>query len=202
MSETTATQEKKKKTVVSVSPFEIEAVHPRNCDLYIQVTGTRLRSRIRPVKEVFDRREGEQITRPTSAKVVDELPGEIVGMRMQVRPGDLTFKVLDTIDDDTLKQVQKAMKAHSGVAVSEKLRGVKEQEGKLNKDEMKTLVRELVRIVQSGEAKVTKGTLPDMVDVDDLPGKYLLNSRNLSNWHQPRYEEDVEEWTEKLNRLD
>lgn len=198
----TATQEKKKKIVVSVTPFEIEAAHPRNCDLYIQVTGTRLRSRIKPVKEVFDRRDGEQITRPTSAKVIDELPGEIVGQQMQVRPGDLTYKVIDPIDADTLKAVQKAMKAHSGSSVSEHLRGVKDQEGKLNKDEMKTLVRELVRIVQSGEAKVTRGTLPDMADVDDLPGKYLLNSRNLSNWHQPRYEEDLDNWTEKLNHLD
>ena len=197
----TVIQEKKKKTVVSVAPFEIEATHPRNCDLYIQGLGARLRSRIRPIKEVFDRRDGEQITRPTSAKVVDELPGEIVGQRIQVRPGDLTYKIVDPVDEDTLKSVQKAMKAHSGVTVSEKLRGVKDQDGKLNKDEMKTLVRELVRIVNSGEATVRRGSLPGMEDVDDLPGRYLLNSRNLSNWHQPRYEDEVEAWTEKLNNL-
>jgi len=192
-----------KKTVVSVLPFGIEADHPRNSDLMIQAIQQRLRSAIKATKEVFDREDGEQTTRPASARNIDGIPGNIPGMQLHVDPGECTYKVVDPLqgDEETLEKIQRAMQRNSGVRVARTLKGVKPVEGVLGPDEMKTLVREVLNLINSGEARRVRGDEFDMDDVNDLPGDFLLNPSNVGNYHQPRYEKDLREWKENLNRV-
>jgi hypothetical protein len=201
------TVEKKEPVHVSVSPFGIEADNPRNSDLNVQsVPDGKLRTAVKSVVEVFTRpdgKQGDQETTTTGADVVKGLPSRIPGMRLFVNPGELTYKIVDPLYDDEAfcERIQKALKAGSDFNVADKIKGVKPREGYLHKDDMKNLVREMLWLIDSGDAKVVKGVKPDMGDIDELPGDYLTDVRNRSHFNQPRYEKDMDAWKEGLNRM-
>jgi hypothetical protein len=104
-------------------------------------------------------------------------------------------------DEELLEDIREAMKASSGLSVSNKLRGVPTTEGTLDKNQMKTLVREVVHLLNNSHAKMVKGMRPDMEDVDELDGDYLLNSRNTMDWRQPKLEKELPAWVDRLNRI-
>ena len=188
---------------VDVVAFGIEADHPRNSDLLIQgIEDGRLRSAIKPTKQVFDREEGELIERPAPAGMVDGLPSRLSGMQLHVDPEKLTWKIVDPLEGNerALEQIKRAVDRNTGYSTNDKLKGMKERSGTLGEDEMKTLIREIVGIIESGEAKVI-GMKPDMDDVDALPGRYLLNASKREQWKQPRYEDDLPAWETSLNRM-
>jgi len=190
--------------IVDVKPFAIEADHPRNSDLIIQgLERTRLRSAVKPTKMVFSKEEGESVIVPASAKIIDGLPGRIPGMQLHINPAKRKWIVVDPLRDDErlLDRIRKAINKSAGYSVHGTLKGVESKEGQLGWDEMKSLIREVTLIVEAGEAKVIEGRKPDMDDVDELPGKYLLNQTNIGGYRQPRYEEDLEPWAEKLASL-
>ena len=192
------------KEFVDVLPFGIEADHPTNADLLIQViAGCRLRSAIKPTKEILETIDGVTERRPVHAKMIEGLPRSIPGMQLHVKPETCEYLVTDPIasNERMLVQIKRAVDQNSGMVVADKLRGMPDKEGKLSKDQMKTLVREMVNLVKAGEAKKAKGVIPKMVDVDDLPGDYLLNASNMNNWRQPKHEKDVDAWAEKQDRL-
>lgn len=194
----------KEEQFVDVAPFGIEADHPRNSDLLIQVIDCRLRSSIKPTKTIIDKGEdGGKEERPVNAWMVDGLPNHVPGMQLHVNPEKCTWVVIDPLEGDerTLEKIKKAVERATGYRVSDKLRAAPRKEGKLNKDQMKTLTREMVGIVKAKEAKIVKGILPDMEEVDELPGKYLLNSSNRNNWHQPKYEEDLPDFENRLHSM-
>ena len=200
MSTATAT-----KKTVSVPPFGIEADHPRNCDVLIQtVENCKLRSRITPTKMVFDRdREtGEQIERPADAELIDGLP-EIPGMQIHVNPAECTYVILDPLENDErmCERIKRALDESSPVRTRSRIRGVPSRSGTVSADRMKTLVRELYQIVEAGEASVKKGPRPDIEDIVELPGDFLLEPRPGHGYNRPRYEKDLREWVESLNRL-
>ncbi len=190
--------------VCEVMPFAIEADHPTNSDLMIQMLGNlRLRSNIKAVKDILDYEEGERIVRPVSAHMVDGLPRNIPGMQLYINPGKCTWKMIDPLREDreTCERIQRAMSAQSGMSVSATLRGVPPREGELGVDEMKPLISELVRLIEAREARMIKVSMPAKEDIDELPGDYLLNKSNQGQWNQPRYEKDYEEWRRSLNRI-
>jgi len=194
-----------KKKLAAVSPFGIEADHPRNCDLLLgSLANTRLRSTIKPTKMVFDREDGEMIERPAAAGMIDGLPAVIPGMQLHVNPGDCTCTVIDPLyeDEDTLEKIRKAMK-RSGVfiSVADKIRGLPTKKHTLKQDEMKTLVRELFNLIEAQEARVVRGTAPAMEDIEDLPGHFLTIPVNSGGWKVPRYEKDMDAWVDSLNRI-
>lgn len=193
----------KNKRAVSVLPFGIEATNPRNGDLFVKGISQRLRSRISPTKDIFDREDGEQVIRPVDAKLIDGLPRNLRGMQLHVNPAECTWKVIDPLHgkEEVLDKIKQAMVRNAGYSINGKLKGVPPKEGTLDIDQMKTLVREMVQLIEAGDAEVIKGVKPEMEDVEELPGDFLLNPINLGNWNQPRYEKDVEEWKRKLNTL-
>jgi hypothetical protein len=199
-----STVEKKKSQVSSVSSFTIEADHPRNADLMIQcILGVKLRSTIKSTKEVFTKEEGEQVAIPAPGQMVPGLPSNIPGMRLAVNPGKCLWKVIDPLYDDErmCERITNAIKRSGARLAVNKMKGVAPKEGTLGVDEMKTLVREMLQLVEAGEARVVKGTKPVMEDIEDLPGEFLTNPSKRTQWNQPRYEKDLEAWRRKLNML-
>jgi len=195
-----------KKQVISVSPFTIEIDHPRNCDVvFVSLSGVRLRSALKAVKQVFtrDRDTGEQTTVPAPAKLLPGLPGDIPGMRLKLDPARGDWKVTDPLRDNEplCEKIKRAIEANTGTRVASKLRGAPPQAGKISRDEMKTLCREVRWLLDAGEAKVLEGVEPDLEEIDALPGDYLSNPGNLIRLHQPRYEKDMEKWVDSLNRV-
>jgi hypothetical protein len=205
-----STVDKDSKRKVSVTPFVIEARTPRNNDLIVQcLNNLRLRGAVRASVEVFDKTwdedefEEEKETRPVGAKIISGV-GELPGEQLYINPAELTWKTSDPMhgQDSKLERIAKAMKRALGMAsVGQKLRGKKPREGRIDEDMMKSLCREILCFIVAEEARVVKGIQPTPEDVDDLPGRYLLNPANLNNWHQPRYEDEYEPWVRKLHDL-
>jgi hypothetical protein len=202
-----ATMEETRETIKTdkspVAPFAVAADHPRNCDLLLQsVPNCRLRSSISASKPTKSRRTGEMVIPPDQAAYLGQFP-PIPGMQIHVNPGSLSYAVVDPLadDDDLCDRITKAMNATGGpIRVDSKVRGVPTLKGKLDVHRMKTLVRELVWIVQSGEGKVVKGALPEMKDVERLPGNFMLNPGSQVPNQQPVYECDYDEWLQRLTR--
>ena len=188
------------RTIV-VLPWGIEADHPRNCDLLIQcVPGCVLRSAISGVKGHTDA-SGEYRVPVDQSRHLGSFPNT-PGMQLHVNPAELTYMIVDPMRDNVqlCDRVRKYLKETTGMTVSEKLNGVPTTSGKLDVHQMKSLVREMLWLVNSGEAKKCKGALPTMDDVNDLPGHFLLNPGMRVQTTQPRYEHQWEEWVQNLSR--
>lgn len=195
---------KTKTKATNMGVFGIEADHPRNADLLlISLPNTRLRSAIKPTKMIFDRENGEQITRPTSAGIIDGLPSHIPGMQLTVDVPKGQYKVVDPLcdDEDMCEKIQRAMSRQGAFRTDNKVRGVSPRSGTINADQMKTLVREMCRLVDAGEAIVVRGTKPTEEELENMAGEFLTNPINMGDYHQPRYEKDMAAWVETLNRL-
>jgi len=152
---------------------------------------------------IFDREEGVQITRPHSAGIIEGLPANIPGMQLVVDTVKGTYSITDplTDDEDMCEKIKKALNRQGLYRTDTKIRGVPDSGGKLGPDHMKTLVREMCRLVNSGEAVVIRGVLPTEDDLENMPGEFLTNPVNMGGWVQPRYERDIPSWVETLNRL-
>ncbi len=191
---------------VSVAPWGIEIDHPRNADVLVQgITNCRLRSSVKAVKDIFTKNPdtGEQEITSAPAHLIAGLPSNIPGQQLHVNPADETWKIYDPLakEEPKLDRIKKAVETQTDMSVSDKLRGISTSTGKLDKDQMKTLLRELFHLVESGYAKVVLGIKPDMEDIDEMPGDYLTNPLNRTDWGVPRYEKDVSEWKDTLNRV-
>jgi len=195
---------------VSVTPFTIEARTPRNQDLLIQcLDGMRLRGAVSATVELFDKQwqgedfDSETETVPSPAKVIPGV-GELPGEQLHVNPATGEWKTFDPLykKDGVLERIRKAIKRGTGISnVGERLQGVKSRKGRVDPDRMKTLCRELLCFVEAKEARVVKGITPTTEDIDELPGRYLLNWSDRGKWHQPRYEDQLTDWTRRVNQL-
>ena len=184
-----------------VAPFGIEADHPRNCDLLIQsVPGLRLRGAISSTKSVTDVKTGQQMVPRDQAAALGALPA-IPGMQIHVNPAKRTYKVIDPLhgNKDLCARIRRAM-ALNGVRVTETLDGAPPQEGVLDQHRMKSLVREMHDLLLNNEAKIVQGPHPSRDDIEDLPGKFLLNPGSRIPNGQPVYEKDLQGWVDSLNR--
>lgn len=201
MSETSSSQKTERKTkVASVSPFTIEADHPRNQDLLLQaIPNCRLRSRILPSRTVSHRRKGQEVHLvPTDQGIhLGKLP-PIPGMRLKINPANLSYEVVDPLEDnpELAHSIEEALKSDNR-AITE-INPVPKQEGKLDVHRMKTLCREVCWLLESKHATVVHGTDPVMEDVEDLPGKFLLNPGSQVPNGQPKYEDDFDEYAGNL----
>jgi len=187
---------------VALAPFAVEADHPRNCDLLLQaVPGLRLRSRITHARQVWDRKTGRFVVPPDQTRHLGLLP-EIPGMRLYVDPKSRKYKVTDPLyrNQELCEQIYNALKADGRPVPFSSVRGVPPQEGELDEHRMKTLCRELVRLLDLGHVRVVSGPQPTIEDVDRLPGKYLLNPGARVPNTQPMFEEDWDQWLETLKR--
>jgi hypothetical protein len=187
---------------ISVAPWAIEADHPRNCDLLLQcISGARLRSAIDGSKPTIDVKTNEPMVPLDQAKGLASFP-KVPGMQVHVNPEALTYQIIDPLHDnkEMLARVERFLQQTRSIKPSGRLNGVPPREGKLDAHQMKTLNREMLNLVNAGEAKVLKGSIrPDEEDIARLPGYYLLNPGSVVPNGQPRYEKDMEQWVSNLS---
>lgn len=188
---------------VQVAPFAIEIDHPRNCDCRIQsIPGATLRSTIKATRTVKDAKTGEERIPKDQANHLGMLP-EIPGMQLHVNPNSGLYRIIDPLhgNEELCEKIRKRLVESSPMSVASRINGVKPQAGELDIHRIKTLCREMIRMVQSGEAKVIKGTLPKMDEVEGMAGEFLLNPGAMVHNGQPQYERDWTEWVANLNRM-
>lgn len=190
---------------VIVMPWGIEADHPRNCDLLLQcIPGQRLRSALDGSKPALDRKTGDLVVPLDQSRSLASAP-KMPGMQLHVNPAKLTYVIIDPLRDNEpmLNRLEKFLSTSNGRSITGKLNGVDKLEGKLDPHQMKSLCREMLRLVESKEAKVVAGRgmgpIPDQDDVDGLPGHYLLNPGSIVANTQPKYEKDWEQWVATLS---
>lgn len=198
------TEEERRKTMaptaVVVSPFAITADHPRNSDLLLQcLPGEKLRSKFDATKGSVNAKTGKMTVPKDQVIQLGDFP-RVPGMQLLVDPQALTWEITDPLFENKklCEEVEQSLKEkhlHKGG----KLTGVAPRRGKIDEHSMKTLCREMLNIVQAGEAVVSKGKLPDLEDITDLPGHFLLNPGSIVANTQPRYEKDWASWVNNLN---
>lgn len=190
---------------VSVQPFTIEADTPRNGDLIVQcIPGCRLRGAIDATKgTVVNKQDPDNtpVVPQDQARYLGQFP-KIPGQRLHVDPSSCEYRVTDPLynDEEMCERIRRTMERVSPFRVGGKLNGVKPQEGKLDVHRMKTLCRELLGALGANEARLVEGPRPDPEDIDELPGKYLLNPGSRIPNQQPQFEEDFDEWQSQLAR--
>jgi hypothetical protein len=185
------------KTKTIVPPFGIEFDHPRNADFVLQaIPGSRFRSKIKSTVTNIDGSVRSLVDKPTGAMVP-----EVPGMQIHVNPEKLEFAVVDPLNDD--QEALEAVKAYiNKVSLGEidGIKGVPTTKEKLDVHRMKTLCRELIQILEEGHAKVVKGPTPQLDDVKELPGHFLLNPGMREFTTQPTYEKDWARWVDALTK--
>jgi len=193
------------KTQMIVPPFTVEADHPRNSDLLLQsIVNCRLRSAISASKGTIVNKQdpdNSPVTPEGQSAFLGAIP-PVPGMQIQVDPANLTYKIVDPIhgNEEFCRKLRTALK-NKGMVVGEKIDGVKPQEGMLDVHRMKTLCRELIWLMDAGEAKLVKGPKPDKEDVDELPGRYLLNPGSRVPNSQPVFEDQYEDYVNNLQKV-
>ncbi len=195
----TAATETRAKTIVP--PFGLECDPGRNTDVMLQgITGCRLRGSINASKTVKDYKTGDDRIPKDQVMNLSMLPS-IPGHEIHVNPAKLTYTIIDPLfeDEELCAKIVQGMKSDDRPFPVEKITGRPPQSGELDKHWMKTLCRELIRMIESGDMKLVKGTEPKLEDVDELPGNYLLNPGSQYRTSQPRYEKDLEAWVDRLS---
>ena len=188
--------DKASRSPAGATRFTVEADHPRNADLIIQtIPGLRMRSAIDGTKPIKDNRTGEAMVPQAQAKALGSFP-RTPGLRITVDPPSLKYLVHDPLNSqpETLDRIATWF-AREGKPVSGTFKGVSDMGGELDEHRMKTLVRELKQIVDSGEARVVDGDFPDP---DTLPGRYLLNPGSRVPNSQPEFEDEYDDWRRNL----
>jgi len=189
------------KIKIIAQPFGIEADSPRNADVMLQsIPGCRLRGRVEAGKPVIDAKTGDPMIPQDQSRHLGKLP-PIPGMQLHVNPAKCTYQIIDPLfdDDDLCERIRKGMEDDSPFRTESRLRGVPPQKGTLDIHRMKTLVREMLWLISSNDAKVVKGSEPELEDINQMAGKYLNNPGSRVRNSQPRYEEDMEAWVNNLN---
>lgn len=179
--------------------YTVEADHPRNCDLLLQaIPGCRLRGSIDGSRHTIDAKTGDHRVPIDQARALASFP-RTPGQHLTIDTRRMTYRISDPLfqNDQMLNRIAQHFKESGRSAVQ--VKGVPPQEGVLDKDRMKTLCREVFNLLQLGHMKIVSGPSPKMDDIDELPGKYLLNPGSTVQNTQPRYEEDYEGWVNRLS---
>lgn len=185
----------------AVSPFAIEADHPRNCELLLaSAAGVRLRSAFDGMKPAIDK-QGNPHVPHEQATTFASFP-RMPGMQIHVNPAKLSYKIIDPLykDDALCERITSVIRKLTATSPNAKFTGhaPKEVEN-VDPHNMKTLCREMFNLVKCGEAKVVRGDLPTKDEIEQLPGYFLLNPGMHSTTTQPRYEHEFQEWIDRLS---
>jgi len=122
-------------------------------------------------------------------------------MHLAINPAKLAYEISDPLyaDEDACERLRLAINRTNAARITGKLRGVAPQRGTLDVHRMKTLCREIVWLLDSGDFQIVKGQRPTLDDVDELPGNYLLNPGSVVQNSQPTFEKDFPAWVERLH---
>ena len=205
----TTGEKKTERRICPVSPFTIEADCSNNGDVVIQsIPNGRLRGAVRGNKMVSYTKSnkfgaaGDEFI-PPSGRIYGMLPA-LPGMRLRVTPKDFEYEITDPLEgnQELLDKFVKKANEVMGVPISQKgvsYRPVPTEKGYLDPDRMKTLVREMVFMVNNDMAKLVDGVLPDAEDIEELEGDFLLNPGTQIQNNQPKYEKDLPGYRKTLS---
>ena len=198
----TVETEPKRKMASSVQKFSVEITSKRCSDVVLQsIHGCRLRGGISAVKEVLSPLTSGPKTEMAPSGIIPGIP-ELPGMQLHIFPASCRCEIKDPLhgNKETCALIKSIVNKRSAVfRVSDELDGVPPREEKLDVDRMKNLVREVFWLIEDGTAKVIGGSKPEMADIENLPGKFLLNAGSNVHYLQPRYEEDLPDYVSKLS---
>ncbi len=195
----------KPSVATAVQPFAIEADNDTNSDIRLQgIPGETLRGAISAMRSVKDAITGEPRTSRDMVSGLGSLP-HVPGQVLSVDPANLKYRITDVLysDEDQCDRLRAAINSRPDhpQRITGKLKGLAPQSGTLDKHRMKSLCRELLCLIESGEVQLVKGVKPSIEQIDDLPGDYMLNPGATFRNSQPRYERDLEAWIDNLNRI-
>lgn len=127
---------------------------------------------------------------------------EIPGIRITLDPRRLTAALHDPLKDDPelFAMACKRLNEAQHVGTDLQYRPMADVTKELEPDEFKTLTEELVYKVGHGMARVVKGELPSLDQVDALEGDYLYDPGCSVKDDRPRYRKDVSDWKKRINR--
>lgn len=186
---------------IHVVPFGIEAQLERNGFVILQALDrVVLRSEFDPMRGV-KKRNGDYVIPVDQVKNLGAIPKH-PGEWLFVNPAKLEFEIHDPLHDEEFAAVadklMKYIKSQPGNNYA-KLPLRQDIRGKVaDIHQMKTLCREMLTLVQRGEAKVVKGPCPIITDIDEMPGYYLLNPGMQVQTTQPRYEHQLPDYINHL----
>ena len=151
-------------------------------------------------KGSFSERTGEYTVPLDQSRHLAAAP-KIPGQELHVNPLKLTYKIVDPLCEkpELLTRLEKFLAQTTGRSIDGKLRGVPAVEGTLDPHQMKTLCREMWNLVQAKEARLVKGAMPDIDDIQGMAGHFLLDPGSIVPNTQPRYEKDFAAWVERLS---
>ena len=184
----------------SVLPFAVVADHHRNGDLLLQsIPGCRLRSALSATRSVVDAKSGERFIPPDQARQLGQLPA-LPGMELRIDPANRTYEIVDPLheDEDLCERLRLALNRTQMTRITGKLRGVAPQRGTLDVHRMKTLVREIIWLLDEGDATMVGGSRPTLDQLDEMPGHFLLNPGSRVKTTQPMFERDLPKWIDRM----
>ncbi len=198
----TATKTKKP---ITVMPFGVEADHPRNADLLLQsIPNCRLRGKLmasRTVVVVDELGDEIEMISPDQAAGLGQFP-PVPGMQLHIDTKNGKVVITDPLRDDErmCDKLARALYAKNLLQKNRKINGMPTRTEVVDDHRMKTLIREVLQLVEAGHMKVVKGAQPEMEDVDEMPGRYLLNPGARVQNMQPRFEDQWDEWYAGLQK--
>jgi hypothetical protein len=145
-------------------------------------------------------RDGKKYTMPdigSKALRIPEFPGAQMSIDCRTRKVRL-FDPLDSPDGkELLEQYNNLAKSEQGQGLPRNLGPFKAMEHTLDKDQLKTLVIELARKIESKCCRVVDGDFPDPAQIDAMDGDELYDPQNTSS-DKPRYKKDYQRYRDKL----
>ena len=189
-------------TEIIVAPWGIEIDTPRMADVLMQaVPGLRMRSAVDGSKGIKDVKSGDMMVPQDQMQKLGSFP-KTPGQQIWVNPVELTYVVSDPLRDDEemCARITRWVKRNMSIRLEGDVNGVERLQASLDQHRMKNLNREMLWLVDKGDAFVCRGKVPLLVQVNGLPGRYLQNPGARSGWNQPIYEDQMEEWLDRLTR--
>lgn len=185
--------------------FTVEIDTKRNGDILLQsIEGCRLRGALDPSKvTIASTQQKTGHFEPTipldQTSNLGQLP-KVPGQRITVNTKELSYEISDPLrtDENMKNRLLAALKSRGHGTV--KIDGVPTRSGTLTVDRMKTLCRELMWLINDGDAKSVDDNFPTEKDIDALKGDYLLNPGQRTPNMQPQYEKEFPDWIQRLAR--
>lgn len=189
-------------TAVYPDPFGVEFGTHRNNDILLQcLAGERIRGAIDSRNGVINKQTGDEVVPVDQAISMAGFP-KVPGQQVHVNPEKGLYTILDPLhgDEELCARIKRWMDRRSGMRTTEKLGGVPVRKGELDLHTMKTLCRELLQFVKSGDAQFVRGSALTIADVERMPGMFLYQPGLRTDTLMPRYEDDYPAYLNNLRR--
>ncbi len=180
------TAEKPVRTMIQ--PFTVEFGDEANRDILISTLSAVYRGAWKKSNYFRqDKQTGEHIGQDIgTANMIPDVPGQ----RMEFQPGKLSVRIFDPLADnkELLDDFNRGRRRHR--QTQETLEPMRESVETRDVNKFKTLVREIVGMVNNGSATLVDGKLPLIGDIDKMDGRYIVDPGDDTYKRQTVFEGD------------